>query len=457
MNASDQDAVRSAPVELGLSHTATHPAVGVNHSFAYLFERFPSFVQTFVHREAAEMVRQGMEPLLVSIRQPDDPAELSEECERGVLYLPAEKELRAEIDRRREGGAVSRKVRKALPAHRGESDSQRMFEAAWLGPVLKRAGIRHVHAHFGGMAARTAWWLRRLYNVTYSYTGHANDIFCDTTFPVSNSDLAREALFLVTETDFARRWMEEKYPFVRGKVHRVFNGIAMDGFPARVSVGPIPRILSVGRYVEKKGFRDLITACGLLRGQGLNFECLIVGGGPLETELQQQIESAGLAPWVKLLGPRPQSEVRQLLAGADVFALACVIEKGGGSDNLPTVIMEAMAGGVPVVSTRVAGVPEMISDGENGLLVEPGDGPSLAAAIGKLLQDRPLQDRFAVAGKATATAKFAIEQTTALLKRLLVQLAGISLPPAARAFDPGFQVHRTLGQRFSTFLRAICG
>ncbi|HEY2572435.1 MAG TPA: glycosyltransferase, partial [Verrucomicrobiaceae bacterium] len=322
---------------------------------------------------------------------------------------------------------------------------------------LKKAGIHHVHAHFGGMAARTAWWLQRLCNVTYSYTGHANDIFCDTPYPVSNSDLARNALFIVTETDFARRWMEGKYPFVRGKVHRVFNGIAMDGFPARQSGGPVRRILSVGRYVEKKGFRDLIIACGLLRDQGLEFECLIVGGGPLEAELQSQVESAGLASCVKLLGPRPQSEVRQLLAGADVFALACVIEKGGGSDNLPTVIMEAMACGVPVVSTRVAGVPEMISDGENGLLVEPAHPPSLASALGKLLGDRPWAEQLAAAGKAAATAKFSIERTTASLKRLLAEVANVSIPPAAREFDPSFRVHRRLSQRLSSFIRSLRG
>ena len=256
---------------------------GAGHSFAYLFERFPSFVQTFVHREAVEMIRQGMSPLLVSIRRPDDPPELTGEAGAAVFYLPPEKELRAEVDRLRGAGQLPRQVHRAIPAHRAEPDSQRMFEAAWLGSQLKQAGIRHVHAHFGGMAARTAWWLWHLHGIPYSFTGHANDIFCDTDFPVSNRTLARDARFLVTETDYARHWMEEKHPVARGKVFRVFNGIDLNGFPPRESSTAPPTILSVGRYVEKKGFPDLIKACALLTRQGRAFECLIVGGGPLES------------------------------------------------------------------------------------------------------------------------------------------------------------------------------
>ena len=150
-----------------------------------------------------------------------------------------------------------------------------------LGPELKKRKIKHVHAHFGGLAARTAWWLRRLYGISYSYTGHANDIFCATDCPVSNEHLARDARLIITETDFARRWMEERYPFVRGKVFRVFNGIDPTGFFPRVASGDAPLIVSVGRYVEKKGFDVLIEACAKLRDRGLPFRCEIAGGGPL--------------------------------------------------------------------------------------------------------------------------------------------------------------------------------
>lgn len=412
-------------------------------SFAYLFERFPSFVQTFVYREAVEMVRQGMEPLLVSIRRPDDPGGLAEQLDVEVFYTPEEKELRAQVDAQRAARRLAWRPHKAIPRHRAEPDAQRMFEAIWLAPHLRERGVRHVHAHFGGVAARTAWWLRELFGLSYSFTGHANDIFCDTDFPVTNEALVRGAKFVVTETDYARRWMETKYPHARGKVFRVFNGIAMDGFPPKRPAGAVPRILSVGRYVEKKGFDDLIEACRLLRERGVEFECDIIGGGPLEAVLREQIAVAGLEDRVRLLGPRSQAEVRDALAGAQTFALACVPDSEGGSDNLPTVIMEAMAVGLPVVSTNLAGVPEMITDGEEGFLTPPRSPSAFADALERLLRDAQLAERCGNKARASAVAKFSLERTTRELKHLLVRRAAVIPPAAAVAADaqipvPGF-------------------
>ncbi|HEY3899216.1 MAG TPA: glycosyltransferase family 4 protein [Chthoniobacter sp.] len=406
------------------------------HSFAYLFERFPSFVQTFVYREAVEMVRQGMNPWLVSLRHPEDSGDVAEKLEVPVFYAPDEKPLRAEVDARRAQRQLPGKAHAAIPKHRNSPDAQRMFEAIWLAPLLAERKIRHVHAHFGGLAARTAWWLRKLFGVRYSFTGHANDIFCETDFPVSNADLVRDATFVVTETDHARRWMEEKYPSAQGKIFRVFNGVGVDDFLPPAPAGVLPRILSVGRYVEKKGFGDLIEACRLLRARRVDFICEIVGGGPLESALQSQIVESDLEGHVKLLGPRPQSEVRRLLAAAQLFVLPCVPEKDGGSDNLPTVIMEAMLAGVPVISTPVAGVPEMIENGVDGLLVPTKDPPALAQAMGNLLSDTATADRFRMKGRVSAEAKFAVEKTTAALKHLLAGRTRIPIPAAARALDP---------------------
>jgi colanic acid/amylovoran biosynthesis glycosyltransferase len=406
------------------------------HSFAYLFERFPSFVQTFVYREAVEMVRQGMNPWLVSIRRPDDPGDLAEHLDVDVFYAPEEKVLRAEVDARRAQRELSWRAHRAIPRHRHEGDAQRMFEAIWLAPLLRARGIRHVHAHFGGVAARTAWWLRKLFGFSYSFTGHANDIFCATDFPVSNAHLVRAAKFVVTETDYARRWMEKHHPRARGKVFRVFNGIAMEDFPPRAAGQGLPKILSVGRYVEKKGFADLIEACRLLRDRGWAFDCEIVGGGPLEAALRAQIERAGLHAMLRLSGPRSQKEVRRRLSEAHLFVLACVPEVGGGSDNLPTVIMEAMASGLPVIATRLAGVPEMIDSGVDGWLVAPRDPVALAEIMERLLIDRVESARLGERARVAAREKFAIEETTAVLKHLLVTKAGVATPASARLADP---------------------
>jgi colanic acid/amylovoran biosynthesis glycosyltransferase len=415
-------------------------------SFAYLFERFPSFVQTFVYREAVEMLRQGMDPWLVSIRRPDDPGELAESLDVDIFYAPEEKRLRAEVDSARAAGRLSWTAARAIPKQRNEPDAQRMFEAIWLAPHLKEKGIRHVHAHFGGLAARTAWWLRKLFGFRYSFTGHANDIFCETGFPVSNRDLVRGAEFVVTETDYARRWMEQKHPRAKGKVFRVFNGIEIDGFPAPAPDAGVPSVISIGRSVEKKGFGDLIEACRLLRARGVAFTCDIVGGGPLEETLQAQIDRDGVGDTVRLLGPRPQSELRCRLAKARVFALPCVPEEDGGSDNLPTVIMEAMACGVPVISTAIAGVPEMVVDGQEGLLVTTKNPPALAAALEKLLGDPLLAAQMGARGRESARAKFAVGNTTRALKHLLVKRGGITPPAAAKKADPELPMPSFLDQ-----------
>ena len=417
------------------------------HSFAYLFERYPSFVQTFCYREVEEMRRRGMNPLVVSIRRPHDSPDCAEISGGEVFYLPETAEIRRTA-------RLPRRVRWTVPREKREKDANRLFEAIWLAPRLRERGVRHVHAHFGGVAARTAWWLRKLFGFTYSFTGHANDIFCATDFPVSNADLVRGARFVVTETDHARRWMEEKYPAERGRIFRVCNGIALDGFLPRAPASEVPRILSVGRDVEKKGFGDLIEACRLLRERGLSFVCEIVGGGPLEKKLQAQIDAVQLGGMVQLLGPHPQAEVRRLLARAQIFVLACVVEADGGSDNLPTVIMEAMAAGVPVISTRVAGVPEMIADGEDGLVAPPNDPASLAAAMEKLLRDPLLADRLAAGARQSAAEKFAIERTTRELQHLLIRQAGIVPPEAARRLDSTLPAP-TFFTRVSSLLRGF--
>jgi len=422
------------------------------HSFAYLFERFPSFVQTFVYREAVEMVRQGMNPWLVSLRRPEDPGELAEKLDVEVFYAPEEKKLRAEVDARRAERKVPGRAHRAIPQHRKEPDSQRMFEAIWLAPLLQARGIRHVHAHFGGVAARMAWWLHKLYGIRYSFTGHANDIFCETDFPVSNADLVRDASLVVTETEYARRWMEKKYPWAQGRVFRVFNGVALDDFPPRVAASGLPRILSVGRYVEKKGFGDLIEACRLLRVRGFDFVCEIIGGGPLEAQLGAQIAESNLVQHVHLLGPRSHSDVRRMLAAAQVFVLACVPEKDGGSDNLPTVIVEAMLSSVPVISTQLAGVPEMIENGRDGLLVAPKNPVAIAEAVEKLLADPAAAESLGQQGRISAEDKFAVEKTTRVLKHLLSKHGRVKVPESARTSDPALSPAGFAG-RFAQFFR----
>ena len=388
--------------------------------FAYIFERFPSFTQTFCYREGLEMRRQVGAIPIYSIRVPQDiPADCPAELASAVRYLPEADALAAEMKTLRMLRRYPWRVIQKLRRWGKRPDKGRVLAAAWLGPRLRKEGITHLHVHFAGMAARTAYWIKEFYGITYSFTGHANDMFCETDFPVSLEDLVREAEFVVTEADFSRDWLRRRHPAHAGKIHRVYNGIDTMAFPQANAAPGRPRLVSVGRCIEKKGFADLIDACGLLRGRGLDFECAIVGGGPLEASLAARVEERGLQGIVQLTGPRPQEEVRQRLSAASVFVLACATEADGGMDNFPTVIVEAMATGLPVVSTRLAGVPEMVEHGVTGLLVGEKQPAALADALEILLRDPAQARQMGACGKAAAAARFALPGTVAALRGLL--------------------------------------
>lgn len=394
--------------------------------FAYLLERFPAFTQTFVVREVLEMRRQGADVPVISLRRMGDeprghfPAKAYEE----VTYLPETEALVAEIKSRRAAGTLQKKLNQRLASWGDAPDKMRLYEAIWTGEWLQRNKIRHLHVHFAGIAARTAFLIKELFGITFSITGHAQDIFCATDFRIGLDDLIREAKLVVTVTDFSARKLRENYPQAAGKIHRVYNGINIrTEAPERTLAKPL-RILSVGRLIEKKGFDVLIEACGYLRDCGIKFECLIVGDGPLQQTLQAMIDEWNLGNSVRLAGPKSRAEIIELSLGTAVFALPCVRLADGDSDNLPTVITEAMAFGVPVVSTRVAGIPEQIDHEKTGFLVPERDAEALAGALATLLNNPKLARAFGEAGFAKARADFSRESTVGELKKLLE-------PPAA--------------------------
>jgi len=366
------------------------------------------------------MRRQGVMAPISSIRTPKDiPADCPEELARAVCYLPEPDALAAEMKTLHLLGRYPWKVIQTLRRWGKRPDKGRVMAAAWLGKRLQAEGVRHVHAHFAGIAARTAYWIKEFYGITFSFTGHANDMFVETDFPVTLEDLVREAAFVVTVSDFTRDWLSQRNPAHATKIHRVYNGIGSAGFLDPDPAPGRPRLVSVGRCIEKKGFADLIDACALLRHRGFDFECDIIGGGPLEEALRARIAERGLQGIVSLPGPQPQEEVRRLLVNARIFVLACATEPDGGMDTLPTVIVEAMAAGLPVVSTRLAAVPEMVEHGVTGLLVEEKQPTALADALATILRDPAMGVRFGACGKTAAAERFAAEVTVGELRKLL--------------------------------------
>jgi colanic acid/amylovoran biosynthesis glycosyltransferase len=389
--------------------------------FAYLFERFPSFGQTFCYREVAELDRQGIAPPIFSIRNPKDepPQDWDERVVERVQYLPGEEELLHDVHRASKKGKLPREVIAALDDWGRRSDFLRLYQAAYVGLRLRDAGIRHVHAHFAGMAARTAFWIGRFFPISFSFTAHANDIFAPRDFQIGLDKLVNAARLIVTETDYAERFLRERFPDSANRIHRIYNGLELALFKRTDFSSTPPLIVAVGRLIAKKGFVDLLRACRLLRELARSFRCEIIGEGPLEQELREQIAQLELQGCVELPGPKPQHEIREHLAAATAFVLPSVIDPDGGMDNLPTVIMEAMATGLPVVSTSIGGIPEMVIENKTGFLVQPADVAALAGAIEKVISDRSLAQRFGQAGHERAQKLFSIEKNVRELCALI--------------------------------------
>jgi len=391
---------------------------------AYLFERFPSFGQTFCYREVAELERQGTKVHVYSIRRPvDEPKQdWDQELVGRVHYLPEESALVREVDRALRDGKTSAAAREAIEKWGRQPDFLRLYQAVYVGMRLRQDGLKRLHAHFAGMAARTAFWLDQFFGIPYSFTAHANDIFAPRDFAISLAKLVEGAAAVVTVSNYSAGLLAERFPESAGKIHRVYNGIDPSRFhPADFGSG-VPAIVSIGRLIEKKGFADLIEACRLLKPRGRPFACEIIGEGPLEAALRAQIVEASLESCVKLAGPLTQSEIVSRLAFATIFVLPCTREADGGMDNLPTVIMEAMAAGLPVISTPLGGIPEMIEHEINGELVPEHDPAAICAAMERLIADPARARKFGDRGQEMVREKFSIEANVRKLRTLLLPL-----------------------------------
>ncbi|HET9376547.1 MAG TPA: glycosyltransferase family 4 protein [Chthoniobacterales bacterium] len=376
---------------------------------AYLFERFPAFTKTFCAREVAELYRQNYRVPVFSIRRPNDERPVNIPLDEvAIHYLPDSNSPFFKIPTRWAARRFADHWQKEVDSR----DKHRFFEAIYLGNRLKKAGTKHLHVHFAGMAARTAWWIKKLFGISYSFTGHANDIFVekpDQRVPLKS--LVAEARFVVSVSDYGVQYLKSRFPFAANKIYRVYNGVDLAQFIPAEPTARSAHIISVGRLIPKKGYAELVEACSLLNQQELDFRCTIIGGGPEHLPLRQLITARGLDQKIELVGPKSQIEIVQSLAQSQVFVFPAQRDETGDQDNLPTVLIEAMASGLPVVSSGLAGIPEIIVDQINGILVPPETPEALASAIRSLLLDPKKRERLGASGLRTVREKFNLVAT----------------------------------------------
>lgn len=254
-------------------------------------------------------------------------------------------------------------------AKRGEllGDLQAFMRLAHWANDMKQKGVTHLHAHWATEATTAALIFSWLTKLPFSFTAHAYDIYRS---PQHFELKLKEASFVVTVSKYNREYITDHFgPDQGDKVHVIYPLIDLSKFPLR----PSPRddvltIVSVGRLTESKGLIYLIEACRILRVRGINLHCQIVGQGEDEALLQETIERYGLQSNIKLLGALPHGEIPPLLEKATLFVLPCIIGENGDRDGMPLVLIEAMARGVPVVSSNLIGLPELVKNG-SGLLV----------------------------------------------------------------------------------------
>ena len=279
-----------------------------------------------------------------------------------------------------------------------------VHQAVWIALELHRRGITHLHGHFGSLAGQTAELAALLAGVTFSVTTHAKDLFHDSVDADRLRLLLRRAHHTVTISSYNLEHLARLAPESADRVHLVYNGLELDRFPyrapRRVDRRTPLQIVGVGRLVEKKGFADLITAASRLRDAEIPVQVRIAGDGDQREALASKIAEAGAGDVVTLLGAMTQAEVVDLLRDADVFASPCVVGADGNADGLPTVLLEAMAIGVPCVASTVTGIPEAVRDEDTGLLHAPGDLDGLVRALTRLAD--PAFDRAGMARRARA-------------------------------------------------------
>ncbi|MFW9258410.1 glycosyltransferase [Nostoc sp. CALU 546] len=295
-----------------------------------------------------------------------------------------------------------------------------VYQAAWLAREARIKGITHLHAHFGTVATSVARLASHFTGIPYTFTAHAKDIFHES---VEFEDMQRklqDAASIVTVSDYNLRYLHNTYNLPANQVQRIYNGLDLRQLQYSSPAERPPLIISVGRLIEKKGLSVLIDACAILKQRNYQFQCQIVGTGSLELTLRQQIIDLELQSIVEIVGPRPQNEVFQLVQKAAVFAAPYVIGKDGNRDGLPTVLLEAMALGTPCVSTDVTGIPELVRDGETGLIVPQHDAEKLAIALGQFLTNSALRVKLSTQARQLIESEFDIHRNTAILRKLFL-------------------------------------
>jgi colanic acid/amylovoran biosynthesis glycosyltransferase len=395
--------------------------MGSRH-LGYVLKRFPRISETFVASEIIELERQGERVSIFAIKRPEEPFEHAflAGLQAPITYLPhppwrhpvrvaiaAVRALRAD----RRGWLRAARLSLWPPRRVG---LRVLLQAGVLRDEMKRAGVTHAHAHFASEAAQLANLAWQMGGPSYSVTAHAKDIYHEAVAVDHLRNKLAAATFVATVSEANRAYLASVLP-PSAPLHVIHN--AVDARRVTISRERTPEpglVLAVARLIEKKGLHDLIRACGALRRDGVAARLEIVGDGELRGSLEAEAVRVGAD--VTFHGALPHERVMALFERAAAFSLPCVVASSGDRDAMPTSVLEAMAAGVPVVTTAVNGLSELVIDGETGLVVPEHDPEALATALRRILTEPALGRRLALAARRRVEDEFALDRSVSDLR-----------------------------------------
>jgi len=386
-----------------------------------ILKGYPRISETFISNEIRLLEQRGVPIHIFSMRQPREPFchPSVREIQARVDYLPEtiiSRRLPSLLKHnfqlaRRRPARYAHALRLALRRFRRTRKSatlKHLLQAGYLVNFgLANRHIAHLHAHFAHSPTSVAMFSSLLSGLPFSFTAHAKDIY------TSNTRQLREKLsmaaFAVTCTEYNRCHLMGLGPNGHTPIHRIYHGIDLALFnnhtPRPMPTAPY-RILSIARLTAKKGLPTVLQALAQLKQRGMAFEYTLIGDGDDRQDVLDLIETLGLSAQTRWLGTLPHDVVREHYRRSDLFALGCEIAANGDRDGIPNVLVESLAMGVPVVATRVSAIPEIITHGETGLLVEPGQPDRMASAIRQGLEDHDFRLRVITAGRQRVQASF---------------------------------------------------
>jgi colanic acid/amylovoran biosynthesis glycosyltransferase len=298
----------------------------------------------------------------------------------------------------------------------------RFVYAGVLADELLKHRCQHIHVHFAHIPTDIAMYASKISDIGFSVTSHANDLF-------ERGWLLKEKVerscFFGTISEFNERFLAERGVNM-DKVKVIRCGVDLTQFKTRrwKALGQPVQVGVVGRLVEKKGIDVLIRAMALLKAQGISFKLTIVGNGPLESELKALVTTLELGENIIFLGALSHNEISDYIKSLDIFALPCKRDVHGDMDGVPVVLMEAMLAGVPVVSTQISGIPELVIDGMTGYCIAAPDENVLANTIGLIMTERTKTKQMASQAVSHVKDMFSLEGNARLLNDLIVSELG---------------------------------